>query len=85
MPADGHSVPRKPVVVRLGQAGMHIAAGTVWPTLPGQSLPRFHTPAFCARRRAVATAPGFVVDAITGWIKAKRLEDPAPQNVASRL
>jgi len=86
MPADGHSAPWKPVAVRFGHpSGMHTAPATVRPTLPGQRGLRPQVPGFCARRRAVATAPGLVVDAITGWIKASLFELPAPQKVASRL
>jgi hypothetical protein len=83
MPADGHSAPRKPETVRLGQAGLHTAPATAVPTLCFHSAGRFHTPGFWARSLAVATAPGLVVDAITGWMKSRRFELPAPQNVAA--
>lgn len=85
MAAAGHSWPRKPVVVKLGQAGSQTAPGTVAPTWPGHSDARFQVPGFCARSRAVATAPGFVVEAITGWMNSTRFDEPAPQNVAFQL
>jgi hypothetical protein len=66
------------VLVRLGQAGLHTAPATVDPTVECHSAGVFHTPGFCARSRAVVTAPGSVLDAMTGWIKSRRLDEPAP-------
>ena len=86
IPAEGHSVPLKPVDVRFGQpSGRHTAPAMVRPTVLSHRGLRPHVPAVCARRRAVATAPGLVLEAMTGWMNGKRFEDPAPQNVASRL
>ena len=66
-------------------SGTHGAPATVRPTELSQLTSWPQVPGFCARRRAVATAPGLVDEAMTGFMKSMRFELPAPQNVASRL